>query len=46
MNATMAPLQVPIAKVCRLGLIKDGKLGATKERAERIKKCLALVASK
>ena len=44
MTTMMRPkLRVSISKVCRLGLIKDGKMGASVQRAERIKKCLALV---
>lgn len=34
------PLSVSVCKVCRLGLIIDGKCGASKQRAERIKAAL------
>ena len=40
MTLMKCPLRVSLAKVCRLGLIKDGKLGATQLRAERIKTAL------
>lgn len=33
-------MTIAVYKVARLGLIKDGKLGATIQRAERIKAAL------
>ena len=33
-------LKVSVCKVARLSLISDGRMGATKERAERIKLAL------
>lgn len=32
-----------IYKYAKLGLIKDGKCGATQQRADRIKRCLAWI---
>jgi len=41
MNTTMTgELKVSIAKIARLGLVKDWKMGANQERAERIKAAL------
>ena len=34
-------LRVSVCKIAQAGLIKDGKMGASKERAERIKKICA-----
>lgn len=34
------PLSVAVCRICRLGLIKDGRCGATPARAERIKAAL------
>lgn len=33
-------MQIAVYKIARLGLIKDGKCGATIQRAERIKAAL------
>ena len=44
MNGIMETKAVRAYKVVKLGLIKDGKCGATVERAERIKRCLKWIA--
>lgn len=37
MTIMVKALRVSVCRICRLGLIKDGKCGATQARAERIK---------
>lgn len=46
MTMMKCPLRVSLAKVCRLGLIKDGKCGASKLRADRIKMALKWTGTK
>jgi len=33
-------LRVSVCRICRLGLIKDGKMGTSQARADRIKTAL------
>lgn len=37
MTLMIKPLTVSVCRICRLGLIKDGKCGATQARSDRIK---------